>query len=148
MIELPKELQRALLKCHDNPETAFECYFDWYQDAWLMHDDLWTALSTIPRLIREMMVTHQAWGLMSGGGPDAYYFRLDRRFDEEVRLGLEALNCSESIAPLIRGRDIHELPEHEAHSLQDNLDVYTQLISLEELEAKIGNFLLLAVKTK
>lgn len=148
MIELPKELDLSLRKCKRDPEAAFECFFSWYEDAWLMKDDLWAALDIIPRPIREIMVTHQAWGLMSSGGPDAYYFRLDRRFDEEVCLGLAALDCSESIAPLIRGREIHEMRDEEAQALQDNLDIYSKLISFEELEAKIGNFLLHAVKPK
>jgi len=147
MAILPNELRKSLRQCERSPNDAFECFFDWYNDAWLMQDDLWAALENIPRPVREIMVTHQAWGLMSGGGPNAYYWRLDRRFDEEIRLGLSVLDCAESFVALARGRELHSM-RTEGFTLQENLEIDEHLISLEELEKRIGDYFLAAMRHK
>jgi hypothetical protein len=146
MANLPDKLRRSLRKCERSPNDAFESFFEWYDDTWLIEKDLWAALDNISRPVREIMVTHQAWGMICSGGPNAYYFRYDRRFDEEVRLGLSALDCAENYAPLAQGRELHETPADQGLTLQENGDIYDQLISLEDLEQRIGSFLLAAMK--
>ena len=107
MVEIPEKLRRCLRRAKRSPEDAFECFFSWYNDAWLLKDDLWAALDEIPRPLREVVVTHQAWGYMSCEAPNGYYWRFDERFDDEIRRGLSVLGRAECFAALEEGEAPH-----------------------------------------
>jgi hypothetical protein len=145
VIELPAELRRCLRRSERSPQDAFECFFSWYNDAWLMKDDLWAALDEIPRPLREIVVTHQAWGYMSSEAPNGYYWRFDQRFDDEIRRGLSALGRSECFAALARGRELHRARGEEGLTLEEDHEIYDQLPPLEDMETLIGEYLLAAM---
>ncbi|MCC9604255.1 hypothetical protein LOC67_27185 [Stieleria sp. JC731] len=128
----------------DNPtsEDAFERFFSWYEDYWLMNDDLVGTLDTIPRPLREVVVTHQAFGYMSSESPSEYYIRFESVFDHEVELGMVQLGFLESATTLSKGRRMFEASDDGDLTLEQDSEIYSKLPALEEVEDKIGRWLI------
>lgn len=125
-----------------DPDVAFENFFDWYQDAWLMQEDEVGAMDNMPRPLRQLAVMHQAFGLMSSNGPSGYYSRFGQVFDAEVVLGLRVLGHEESCSAITEGRDTFEAAGDEDLSIDQNSDIYVRLPPLEEIEEQIGQWML------
>lgn len=124
------------------PEVAFVNFFDWYQDAWFLHEDEVAAMDNMSRPLRQLAVMLQAFRLMSSGGPSGYFARFDQVFDDEVVLGLKVLDYEESCSAIIEGRNMFEASGNEGLSLEQNLDIYERLPPLEEVEERIGQWML------
>ncbi len=111
-----------------------------------MNDDLVGTLDTMPRPLREVVVTHQAIGYMSSEAPSGYYIRFESVFDEEVALGMVQLGFSDSATVLSEGRKLLETTGDGALPLQYDSKVYEMLPSIEEVEHRIGLWLIEVVK--
>jgi hypothetical protein len=123
-------------------EAAFERFFTWYQDTWLMNDDLIATMDTMPRPIREVVITHQAFGYMSSESPGGYYVRFESVFDEEVKLGLAELGFIDGFVALDNGRELFQMSENGDLTIEQNLEIDDKLPSLEEIEHRIGRWLI------
>jgi hypothetical protein len=124
------------------PDAAFERFFTWYEDAWLMNDDLIATMDTMPRPIREVAITHQAFGYMSSEAPGGYYIRFESVFDDEVKLGLAELGFIDGFVALVNGRKLFEMSENGDLTIEQNQEIDDKLPSLEEIEDRIGRWLI------
>jgi len=124
------------------PEDAFERFFSWYEDYWLMNDDLIGTLDTMPRPLREVVVTHQAFGYMSSEAPSGYYIRFESAFDDEVELGMVQLGFPDSAAALSGGRSLFESSNDGDLTLELDSEIYGKLPALETVEDRIGRWLI------
>ncbi len=124
------------------PDDAFERFFIWYEDYWLMNDDLVGTLGTMPRPLREVVVTHQAFGYISSEAPSGYYMRFESVFDDEVTLGMVQLGLSDSASTLSEGRRLFDNSDDGDLTIEQNSEIYRKLPSLEEVEDRIGRWLI------
>ncbi|WP_372726328.1 hypothetical protein [Novipirellula sp.] len=124
------------------PDDAFERFFSWYEDYWLMNDDLVGTLDSMPRPLREVVVTHQAFGYMSSEAPSGYYIRFESVFDGEVELGMVQLGFSDSASTLSEGRRLYESSDHGNLTLEQDSEIYGRLPALEDVEDRIGRWLI------
>ena len=136
------EIFNSLTNEEPTPEAAFDRFFDWYQDVWLMNDDLASTMKTMPRPFRELAVTHQAFGYMSSEAPSGYYIRFDPLFDDEVKLGLERLGISDSYFALADGRKLFEMSDDNDLTIEQNSEIYDKLPTLEQIERRVGRWLI------
>lgn len=128
------------------PEAAFDKFFDWYPKVWLHEDDLVSNLKNMPRPLRELAVMHQAFGVMSSGGPSSYYLYFDRAFDQEIMLGLGHLDLGTAFSTIEDGRNMFEASKDGELSLEQNAEIYGRLPLLTEIESSIGRWLLKNLK--
>ncbi len=142
------EIIRVLVGDDPTPGDAFERFFSWYENYWLMNDDLVGTLNTMPRPLREVVVTHQAIGYMSSEAPSGYYIRFESVFDEEVALGMVQLGFPDSATVLSEGRKLLDTTDDGALSLHYDSKVYEMLPSIEEVEHRIGLWLIEEVKKR
>lgn len=124
------------------PEDAFKRFFSWYEDVWLMNDNLIATMDTMPRPIREVAIAHQAFGYMSSEAPSGYYMRFEPIFDDEVKSGMIQLGFSDAFAALADGRKLFDMSEDGDLTIEQNTEIYGKLPSLEEIEGRIGRWLI------
>ena len=141
MSKSAEEIINSLAGDEPTPEDAFERFFSWYEDYWLMNDDLVSTLDTIPRPLREVVVAHQAFGYMSSESPSGYFVRFESVFDEEVELGMLQLGFLDSATTLSEGRKLFNSSDG-GLTLEQNSDIYAKLPALEEVENRIGQWLI------
>lgn len=132
-----------MLEDAEDAEDAADSLMVWYEVHWLFENDQWIALHDINRPIRELVVTHQAWGLIHSDGLNSYFCQYDSRFDREVESGLRLLDLAEAYPWLVLGRNLFD--EHVTSGIQpkEETDHWRGFMKpLDRFEVTVGEFLL------
>jgi hypothetical protein len=136
-----QQLRERIIASKDNPEEAFEAFFDWYETILFSKKSIYDGLAEFESPLKEIIATHQAWGMIGGDGFKNYLSNLDDRFDEQVRLGLTLFGKADCFQGLLEARELFkrndgEIPDDDDHRLWNLF-----YMPIEDLENIIGKYL-------
>ena len=123
-------------------QKVFDRFFDWYPDVWFVNDEIVSTLNNMPRPLREIAVTHQAFCMMSNGGPSNYFLHFESLFDIEVKLGLEELGFAAAYTQIANGRMLFNASPDRDLSIEQSAKFFEHLPSLDAIEIRIGQWLI------
>lgn len=137
----------SLAERNTSAKAMFDKFFDWYPEIWFVNDEIVSTLNNMPRPLREIAVTHQAFGMMSNGGLPSYYLHFETLFDKELMQGLDELGFAGAYAPIAEGRELFNASPDGELSIEESAKIYGQLPSLQEVENRIGKWLIREFKS-